>query len=296
MIFIPTEDPPYSWCSKCYQALLIRGTFVALLHWGNIRRATSAKPLARVFGRRIVAAKSITRLTVWRTLRPAATGSDFTKTSASNPKAGNYGFTISYRKEGARQYELKAETEAECNNWVHAIDCASFSKMLLQKEELEQKHLHLVQIVESEKTAKWQYTQQCEELTVEIKKLRAEVQSFFRGWLCRRRWKQIVAEYISSPHAENMRKRNSLVFRMVEAEEEYVEQLQLLVSCFLRPFKMAASSQKPPCTHDEVNSIFLNRRVHACIFKAAMCFNRGGCFLSLWPERHTLNVVHLQFR
>ncbi|GBM62083.1 Ras-specific guanine nucleotide-releasing factor 2 [Araneus ventricosus] len=168
----------------------------------------------------------------------------------------------------------------------------SFSKILLQKEELEQKHLHLVQIVESEKTAKWQYTQQCEELTIEIKKLRAEfylpqlnalkrewrltpskseeeeseeirkikkVQSFFRGWLCRRRWKQIVAEYISSPHAESMRKRNSLVFRMVESEEEYVEQLQLMVSCFLRPFKMAASSQKPPCTHDEVNSIFLNR-------------------------------------
>lgn len=162
--------------------------------------------------------------------------------------------------------------------------------MLLQKEELEQKHLHLVQIVESEKTAKWQYTQQCEELTMEIKKLRAElfslqkgwrltpqrslsvedpeepdeirkikkVQSFFRGWLCRRRWKQIVQEYINSPHAENMRKRNSLVFRMVEAEEEYMEQLQLLISCFLRPFKMAASSQKPPCTHDEVNSIFLN--------------------------------------
>lgn len=45
---------------------------------------------------------------------------------------------------------------------------------------------------------------------------------------------------------------------MVEAEEEYVEQLQLLVSCFLRPLKMAASSQKPPCSHDELNSIFLN--------------------------------------
>ena len=51
---------------------------------------------------------------------------------------------------------------------------------------------------------------------------------------------------------------HSLVFRMVEAEEEYLEQLQLMVSCFLRPFKMAASSQKPPCNHDEVNSIFLN--------------------------------------
>lgn len=54
-----------------------------------------------------------------------------------------------------------------------SLDAASnsFSKMLLQKEELEQKHLHLVQIVESEKTAKWQYTQQCEELTMEIKKV-----------------------------------------------------------------------------------------------------------------------------
>lgn len=45
---------------------------------------------------------------------------------------------------------------------------------------------------------------------------------------------------------------------MVEAEEEYVEQLNLLVSCFLRPFKMAASSKKPPSSHEDVNSIFLN--------------------------------------
>lgn len=51
---------------------------------------------------------------------------------------------------------------------------------------------------------------------------------------------------------------HSLVFRMVEAEEEYVEQLNLLVSCFLRPFKMAASSKKPPSSHEDVNSIFLN--------------------------------------
>ena len=31
---------------------------------------------------------------------------------------------------------------------------------------------------------------------------------------------------------------SSLVFRMVEAEEEYVEQLEILISCFLRPFKV----------------------------------------------------------
>lgn len=35
--------------------------------------------------------------------------------------------------------------------------------------------MHLLQVVESEKTAKWQYSQQCEELTAEIKKLRNEV-------------------------------------------------------------------------------------------------------------------------
>ncbi|XP_014612802.1 PREDICTED: ras-specific guanine nucleotide-releasing factor 2-like [Polistes canadensis] len=239
-------------------------------------------------------------------------------------------FAITYRRENQRKYELKAGTETDCKQWIDAIQEASFNKLLQQKEELEQKHLHLLQIVESEKTAKWQYTQQCEELASEIKKLRAElctlkkelrpsvtqgfttrpgvqrtlsqgtgslasgmgyyglypeiqgslvscslglrgitegsiemqkikkVQSFFRGWLCRRRWKQIVEQYIKSPHAESMRKRNSLVFQMVEAEEEYTEQMEILVSCFLRPFKMAASSKKPPCSHEDVNSIFLN--------------------------------------
>lgn len=63
--------------------------------------------------------------------------------------------------------------------------------------------------------------------SIELRKIK-KVQSFFRGWLCRRRWKQIVEEYIRSPHAESMRKRNHLVFSMVEAEEEYLEQLEVL--------------------------------------------------------------------
>ena len=39
------------------------------------------------------------------------------------------------------------------------------------------KHIRLIdqQVVESEKTAKWQYTRHCEDLSVEIKKLREEV-------------------------------------------------------------------------------------------------------------------------
>ena len=87
----------------------------------------------------------------------------------------------------------------------------------------------------------------------------SQVQSFFRGWLCRRRWKQIVDMYIRSDHAESMRKRNSVVFGMVEGEEEYVKQISTMVTVFLRPLRMAASSKKPPITHEDVNSIFLNR-------------------------------------
>ncbi|XP_045030323.1 ras-specific guanine nucleotide-releasing factor 1 isoform X1 [Daphnia magna] len=239
-----------------------------------------------------------------------------------------YCFAITFRRDNQRSYELRAESESDCKAWIQAVKQASFNKLLAQKEELEQKHLHLLQIVESEKTAKWQYTRQCEELTDEIKQLRTEqlctlkkewrltpsatggsggvggatggigssggiglglgssrqgadgsvhcgvgstgtvelddlkkirkVQGFFRGWLCRHRWKVIVEEYIKSPHAESMRKRNSLVFRMLEDEEENVQQLEILVARFYRPFKMAASSKKPPCSHEDISSIFLN--------------------------------------
>lgn len=86
-----------------------------------------------------------------------------------------------------------------------------------------------------------------------------QVQSFLRGWLCRRKWKTIIQDYIRSPHADSMRKRNQVVFSMLEAEAEYVQQLHILVNNFLRPLRMAASSKKPPITHDDVSSIFLNR-------------------------------------
>ena len=110
-----------------------------------------------------------------------------------------------YRRENQRQYELRADTASECKAWIDGIKLAryiytksslfeqyflqyfasnvmlfSFNKLHLQMEELEQKYLHLLQVVESEKTAKWQYTQHCEELTEEIKKLRTEV--FFFLW------------------------------------------------------------------------------------------------------------------
>ncbi|KAJ3596962.1 hypothetical protein NHX12_003362, partial [Muraenolepis orangiensis] len=91
----------------------------------------------------------------------------------------------------------------------------------------------------------------------EIKKIK-KVQSFLRGWICRRKWKTIIQDYIRSPHAESMRKRNQVVFSMLDSEAEYVQQLHILVNNFLRPLRMAASSKKPPITHDDVSSIFLN--------------------------------------
>ena len=51
----------------------------------------------------------------------------------------------------------------------------SYSKLLEQKEELEQKHLHVIQILESERQAKWHYVQQTEELVTQAKNLKAEV-------------------------------------------------------------------------------------------------------------------------
>ncbi len=120
----------------------------------------------------------------------------------------------------------------------------------------------------------------------------SQVQSFMRGWLCRRKWKIIVQDYICSPHAESMRKRNQIVFNMVEAETEYVLQLSILVNCFLRPLRMAASSKKPPIRHDDVSSIFLNR--YNSRSNGQYC---GGLFPPLnkkWQNKITFFISQIQ--
>ncbi|TSM85998.1 Ras-specific guanine nucleotide-releasing factor 2 [Bagarius yarrelli] len=197
-------------------------------------------------------------------------------------------FLIVFGHDGQKPLELRAEEEAECDEWVEAIQQASYSDIIIEREVLMQKYIHLVQIMETEKVAANQLRTQLEDQDTEIERLKTEivalnktkermrpyqvnqeeddpdikkikkVQSFMRGWLCRRKWKIIVQDYICSPHAESMRKRNQIVFNMVEAETEYVHQLSILVNCFLRPLRMAASSKKPPISHDDVSSIFLN--------------------------------------
>ncbi|XP_064164228.1 ras-specific guanine nucleotide-releasing factor 2-like isoform X2 [Anguilla rostrata] len=197
-------------------------------------------------------------------------------------------FLVVFGHDGQKPLELRTEEEPDCEEWVEAIQQASYSDLIIEREVLMQKYIHLVQIVETEKVAANQLRTQLEDQDTEIERLKAEivvlnktkermrpyqvtqeeedpdikkikkVQSFMRGWLCRRKWKIIVQDYICSPHAESMRKRNQIVFNMVEAETEYVHQLSILVNCFLRPLRMAASSKKPPISHDDVSSIFLN--------------------------------------
>uniref|UniRef100_A0A3B4A0M0 Uncharacterized protein n=1 Tax=Periophthalmus magnuspinnatus TaxID=409849 RepID=A0A3B4A0M0_9GOBI len=200
-----------------------------------------------------------------------------------------YYFIISFNHDNQKALELRTEDVKDCDEWVAAITQASYRNLATEHETLMQKYLHLLQIVETEKTVAKQLRQQIEDGEIEIERLKSEiagllkdnekiqsnpevppsdddteikkikkVQSFLRGWICRRKWKTIIQDYIRSPHAESMRKRNQVVFSMLEAEAEYVQQLHILVNNFLRPLRMAASSKKPPITHDDVSSIFLN--------------------------------------
>ncbi|XP_053729906.1 ras-specific guanine nucleotide-releasing factor 2 isoform X1 [Synchiropus splendidus] len=208
--------------------------------------------------------------------------------SREAPERPQFYFLVVFGHDSQKPLELRTDEESDCNEWVELIMQASYSDIIIEREILMQKYIHLVQIMETEKIAANQLRTQLEDQDTEIERLKAEilllnktkerlwplqnnqdeedpdikkikkVQSFMRGWLCRRKWKIIVQDYICSPHAESMRKRNQIVFNMVEAETEYVHQLSILVNCFLRPLRMAASSKKPPISHDDVSSIFLN--------------------------------------
>ncbi|KAM3847819.1 ras-specific guanine nucleotide-releasing factor 2 [Vipera latastei] len=220
-----------------------------------------------------------------RALAPKGASAVSVKESALDKQ---YYFTVLFGHEGQKPLELRCEEEVDGEEWVEAIQQASYSDILIEREVLMQKYIHIVQIVETEKISANQLRHQLEDQETEIERLKSEivalnktkermrpyqgnqeeedpdikkikkVQSFMRGWLCRRKWKTIVQDYICSPHAESMRKRNQIAFSMVEAESEYVHQLYILVNCFLRPLRMAASSKKPPISHDDVSSIFLN--------------------------------------
>uniref|UniRef100_A0A8C8GH27 Ras-specific guanine nucleotide-releasing factor 1 n=1 Tax=Oncorhynchus tshawytscha TaxID=74940 RepID=A0A8C8GH27_ONCTS len=165
-----------------------------------------------------------------------------------------YYFTVNFTHENQKALELRTEDVKDGDEWVAAITHASYRNLATEHETLMQKYLHLIQIVETEKTVAKQLRQQIEDGEIEIERLKSEE----RNSPLIPVWKTIIQDYIRSPHAESMRKRNQVVFSMLDSEAEYVQQLHILVNNFLRPLRMAASSKKPPITHDDVSSIFLN--------------------------------------
>ncbi|XP_039347910.1 ras-specific guanine nucleotide-releasing factor 1 isoform X1 [Mauremys reevesii] len=232
--------------------------------------------------------------------------------SAKDSLEKQHYFTVSFNHDNQKTLELRTEDAKDCDEWVAAITHASYRNLATEHEALMQKYLHLLQIVETEKTVAKQLRQQIEDGEIEIERLKSEiasllkdneriqstqssapndddsdikkikkVQSFLRGWLCRRKWKTIIQDYIRSPHADSMRKRNQVVFSMLEAEAEYVQQLHILVNNFLRPLRMAASSKKPPITHDDVSSIFLNSET--IMFLHQIFYQGLKARISSWP-------------
>ncbi|XP_077173803.1 ras-specific guanine nucleotide-releasing factor 1 isoform X1 [Paroedura picta] len=229
-----------------------------------------------------------------------------------DPLEKQHYFTVNFNHENQKSLELRTEDCKDCDEWVAAISHASYRTLATEHEALTQKYLHLLQIVETEKTVAKQLRQQIEDGEIETERLKSEiaallkeneriqsnqtnvpsdddsdlkkikkVQSFLRGWLCRRKWKTIIQDYIRSPHADSMRKRNQVVFSMLEAEAEYVQQLHILVNNFLRPLRMAASSKKPPITHDDVSSIFLNSET--IMFLHQIFYQGLKARISSWP-------------
>ncbi|KAK6322663.1 hypothetical protein J4Q44_G00074550 [Coregonus suidteri] len=188
-------------------------------------------------------------------------------------------FLVVFGHDGQKPLELRTEEESDCNNYSDIIierevlmqSTSTWSRSWRQRRwqptsyapQLEDQDTEIerlkavIVLLNKAKERMLPYQTNQEEEDPDIRKIK-KVQSFMRGWLCRRKWKIIVQDYICSPHAENMRKRNHIVFDMVEAETEYVCQLSVLVNFFLRLLRMAASSKKPPISHDDVSSIFLN--------------------------------------
>ncbi|GBM62093.1 hypothetical protein AVEN_182257-1 [Araneus ventricosus] len=58
-----------------------------------------------------------------RLQRPPRLMVDFLR-KPNGPTASTHCFVITYRKEGSKHYEMKAETEADCMNWIRSIDSA----------------------------------------------------------------------------------------------------------------------------------------------------------------------------
>ncbi|OBS72422.1 hypothetical protein A6R68_12998, partial [Neotoma lepida] len=87
----------------------------------------------------------------------------------------DYYFTVLFGHEGQKPLELRCEEEQAGKEWMEAIHQASYADILIEREVLMQKYIHLVQIVETEKIAANQLRHQLEDQDTEIERLKSEI-------------------------------------------------------------------------------------------------------------------------
>ncbi|NXE41650.1 RGRF1 factor, partial [Ptilorrhoa leucosticta] len=95
--------------------------------------------------------------------------------SAKDSLEKQHYFTVNFNHENQKTLELRTEDAKDCDEWVAAIAHASYRNLATEHEALMQKYLHLLQIVETEKTVAKQLRQQIEDGEIEIERLKAEV-------------------------------------------------------------------------------------------------------------------------
>ncbi|XP_078480048.1 LOW QUALITY PROTEIN: ras-specific guanine nucleotide-releasing factor 2-like, partial [Lampetra planeri] len=84
-------------------------------------------------------------------------------------------FLVIFGHDGQKPLELRTEEESDCNEWVEFIQQASYSDIIVEREILMQKYIHLVQIMETEKIAANQLRTQLEDQGTEIERLRPQI-------------------------------------------------------------------------------------------------------------------------
>ncbi|NWX91428.1 RGRF1 factor, partial [Nothoprocta pentlandii] len=89
-------------------------------------------------------------------------------------------FTVNFNHENQKTLELRTEDAKDCDEWVAAIAHASYRNLATEHEALMQKYLHLLQIVETEKTVAKQLRQQIEDGEIEIERLKAEIAALLK--------------------------------------------------------------------------------------------------------------------
>ncbi|XP_016369906.1 ras-specific guanine nucleotide-releasing factor 1-like [Sinocyclocheilus rhinocerous] len=91
-----------------------------------------------------------------------------------------YYFTVIFNHENQKALELRTEDVKDCDEWVAAISHASYRNLATEHETLMQKYLHLLQIVETEKTVAKHLRQQIEDGEIEIEQIERELVKLFK--------------------------------------------------------------------------------------------------------------------